>query len=92
MWACSFKSTQSAQAGGGGARRGRGSDRTHFYWMDVLLVHPGIEGIFCFVSIDLNTLRGFQDRVRGGGGSHGLKHFEVVSDRRHDADKLLFSL
>ncbi len=38
------------------------------------MIHPGIEGIFCVISIDLNALRGFQDRVeagwRGGGTSH----------------------
>lgn len=29
------------------------------------MIHPGIEGIFCVISIDLNTLRGFQDEVEG---------------------------
>lgn len=32
------------------------------------MIHPGIEGVFCVISIDLNTLRGFQDSVEGGEG------------------------
>lgn len=30
------------------------------------MISPRFEGIFCVISIDLNTLRGFQDRLGGG--------------------------
>lgn len=70
MWDYSFNSTQSDQA-----LRGHWELRVKMH--SVLLdgcfignmIYPGIEGIFCVISIDLNTLRGFQDRLEGGRGA-----------------------
>lgn len=60
MCDCCFNNTQSDQAVGA-----EGHNALSFIGD---MIHPGIEGIFCVISIDLNAPRGFQNRVEGGWG------------------------
>lgn len=73
MWDCSFQWHTECSGRG---RRGCGV-RTHSVLLDGCfigyMIHPGIEGVFCVISIDLNTLRGFQDSVEGGEGGCQLQ-------------------
>lgn len=61
MCDCCFNNTQSDQAVGA-----EGHNALSFIGD---MIHPEIEGISCVISIDLNALRGFQDRVDEGVGA-----------------------
>lgn len=41
------------------------------------MIHPRIDGIFCVISIDLNTLKGFQDRVEVGHQSQTSSSYKL---------------